>query len=111
MTVTRTDRRLVAAVLLVLGALLVAPLLFGGTMMGGGMWGQWRGTVPGWMVLVGTLSRLVVVVMLVGAAYLLYRAVTDEDADDALEELRRAYARGQLTDEEYERRRDRLREE
>jgi putative membrane protein len=36
--------------------------------------------------------------------YLLYRAVTggESDSDQAMEELRLAYARGDLTDEEYE---------
>lgn len=112
MTATLTDRRLVAAVLLALGALLVLPLLFGGGMMAGGMWGHGGTAAPGWMVLVGTLSRVLVVVVLAGAGYLLYRAVTgDGGSDSALEELRRAYARGELTDEEYDRRRERLQRE
>lgn len=112
MATALTDRRLVAAVLLALGALLVVPLLFGGGMMaGGGMWGRGAPAVPGWMVLLGTLSQVLVVVVLAGAGYLLYRAVTDGGGDSALEELRSAYARGDLSDEEYERRRERLRRE
>ena len=47
---------------------------------------------------------------LVGGAYLLYQAITgsESDSDQALEELRLAYARGELTDEEYEQRREAL---
>lgn len=112
MATTLTDRRLVAAVLLALGVLLVIPLLFGGGMMAGGMWGRGAPAVPGWMVVVGTLSQVLVVVVLAGAGYLLYRSVTDEGGtDSALEELRSAYVRGELTDEEYQHRRERLQRE
>ncbi|MEF8851348.1 MAG: SHOCT domain-containing protein [Haloarculaceae archaeon] len=51
--------------------------------------------------------------MVVGLGYLLYRAVAGTRtgtpaADPAVEELRIAYARGEVDDEEYERRRERL---
>jgi len=112
-------------VVLVLGALLVLPLLtmglwgggmMGGPMMGGGMWGggMWGGeTAPGWMLLAGLLSRLLTLLVLVGVGYLGYRALTGraDGADQAVEELRMAYARGDLTDEEYERRRQTLEED
>lgn len=117
MTTTTTDRRLVAAVLVALGAILVLPVLlmgFGmlgyGSMMGGtggpGMWGFMMGdggTAPGWLLAVGIVSQLLLLAVLVGAGYLLYRAVVGTGGrDHAMEELRVAYARGDLTDEEFE---------
>jgi putative membrane protein len=119
MSTNPTDDQLVTIVLIVLGAVVVLPVLFMGFgMMGfgpmtGGMWGghMWSdGPVPGWMVLVGFLMQLLFLAAIVGAGYLVYRAVTtaDRGADQALEELRLAYARGDLTDEEYEQRKDTL---
>ena len=118
MTTDTDDTRLVTLVLVIVGALLVLPVLFVGFgMMGhgsamGGMWGggMWAdGTVPGWMLAVSALTRLLFLAVLAGGAYLVYRAVADESGSDpALDELRRAYARGDLTDEEYENRRERL---
>ena len=113
------DTRLVTIVLIVIGALVVLPMVFMGFgMMGfgpmmGGMWGHgtWGGgTVPGWMPLVAVLMQLLFVAAIVGGGYLLYRAVTgtDGDGDRALEELRLAYARGEMSDEEYEQRRETL---
>lgn len=121
MTTNTTDRQLVTIVLLVLGALVVLPALFmgfgmmggygpmmGGGMWGGGMWGDGT-TAPGWMFLVGVVGQLLFLAVLVGGGYLLYRAVTrDGDGDPALEELRLAYARGDLSEEEYETRREAL---
>jgi len=113
------DRRLVTIALLILGAVVVLPMLFVGTgmmgsgpMMGGtwgsGMWGD--GTTSGWLFVGAVVMRLLFLVALVGGGYLVYRAVAggQRDADTALEELRRAYARGELTDEEYEKRRETL---
>jgi putative membrane protein len=117
MTTQTTDRRLVTAVLIVLGALLVVPTLFvgfggmmGGPMMGG-MWGSGMGpdgTIPQWAFLVGAVMQFLMLAVLIGAGYLLYRAVTGTtgSSDRALDELRLAYARGELTDEEYETRRE-----
>ncbi|GAA0662923.1 SHOCT domain-containing protein [Natronoarchaeum mannanilyticum] len=112
-----TDSSLVAIVL-ALAALVVLPVIvMGGGMMGfGPMMGAWEhgmwggGTMPIWMLLVGVVMQLLFLAAIVGAVYLLYRAVagSDDDADRALEELRIAYARGELTDEEYEQRRDAL---
>jgi putative membrane protein len=118
MSTTATDRRLVTILLVALGALVVLPLLFmGGGMMGymgpgmmGGMWGgTWGdgGAVPGWLYVVGIVMRLLFLAVVVGAGYLVYRLVVDRtDEDDALAELRLAYARGDLDDDEYERRRE-----
>ncbi len=118
MATETTDRRLVTIVLVVLGALILLPMLFmgfgmmgGGPMMGGwghGMWGD-GGAVPGWLVLVWLGMRLVFLAALIGGAYLVYRALTgSESTDRAMEELRVAYARGDLSDEEYEQRREAL---
>lgn len=118
MTLDRSEKRLVTLVIAVVGVLLVLPpLLMGfvmmvygpvmGGMWGGGMWGD--GTATGWM-LVGTVTRLLFLAAIVGGGYLVYRTVAGNagDSDQALEELRLAYARGELTDEEYEQRRDAL---
>ena len=118
MSTRSTDRRLVTIILVALGVLVVLPLLFmGGGMMGymgpgmmGGMWGGTGGgggAVPGWLYVVGIVMRLLFLVVVVGAGYLVYRVVADgSDGDDALAELRLAYARGDLDDDEYERRRE-----
>jgi len=110
-------------VLVLLGLLLAGPLLFaGGGMMAGGPMGShgpmmgdggmWHGMTDGtagWWFLVGLATRIVVLAAVVGIAYLAYRHVTGADeTDPAVEELRRAYARGDLTDEEYDQRRERL---
>ena len=47
----------------------------------------------------------IALLVLVGIGYLIYRSAS---GDPALDELRLAYARGDLSDEEYEERRDRL---
>jgi len=121
MSTTQTDRRLVTIVLVLLGAILVVPALFAGfgmmgfgPMMGtgpmmGGTWGN-GGTVPGWVFVVGAVMQLLFLALVAGGGYLLYRALTGSsgDGDRALEELRTAYARGELTDEEYETRKQRL---
>lgn len=119
MTAKTTDNQLVTIVLVVLGALVILPIFFMGFGMmgfgpmmgrvwGDGMWGG--GTIPGWMLIVGIVMQLLFLAGIIGAGYLIYRAVTstDDDADPALEELRLAYARGDLTDEEYEQRRETL---
>ena len=106
--------RLVTILLVIIGAFVVFPMFFMGFgMMGfgpmmGGMWGD--GTVPGWMLVVGIVMQLLFLAALVGGGYLIYRAVagSEGDSDRALEELRLAYARGDLTDDEYEQRREAL---
>lgn len=86
-----------------------------GGMMGsyGGMMGGYGGTGLGGSLL-GLVFQLGFVVLLVGGGYLLYRALVSDSgigtmgSDSALEELRLAYARGDISDEEFERRRERL---
>lgn len=72
-----------------------------GTSSGGGMW-MW-------------LPMLLVPLIIVGGiGYLLYRVLHqsgDVVSDPALKELRTAYARGELSDEEFESRRSRLQHE
>ncbi|AUX09513.1 hypothetical protein AArcSl_1887 [Halalkaliarchaeum desulfuricum] len=84
------------------------PLL--GMWGGGHMWDglMWNGAGASWMWLVVWLVPLLI---LLGVGYLLYRAFTrsdSEETDTALEELRIAYARGDLSEEEFEKRRERL---
>lgn len=70
--------------------------------MGGGLSPLW-----------GIGMMLVWLVVLVGIGYLLYRGLVgcvgpSMTADRALEELRMAYARGDLSEEEFEERRAKL---
>ncbi|MDS0301451.1 SHOCT domain-containing protein [Halogeometricum sp. S1BR25-6] len=101
-------------VLLILGAIILLPLLtmgmgFGGMMGYGGIMGQYGGT-GGWWPLVGMLVPLIFLLILLGGGYLVFRRMseTQTSRDPAMEELRTAYARGDLTDEEFEARRERL---
>ncbi|WP_136589857.1 SHOCT domain-containing protein [Salinigranum halophilum] len=75
-----------------------------GTGMAGGTWG-----VGGGFVLTLVLLLLLAAVI-VGVAYLLSTRIRTEDSrdDDALAVLERRYARGEVDDEEFERRRGRL---
>lgn len=112
-----TDTQLSRVALIAVAVLLLVPgvtMLFAWPTMGFGWWmhgpdgaagpGEFDGAAPAWMLgfwLVGLAVAL-------GFGYLVYRAVSNSSRDPALEELRRAYARGELSDEEYERRRERL---
>jgi putative membrane protein len=110
-----SDRTLRLALLLV-ALLVVGPMLFmvafAVPMMG--MWGS------GWMPMheAGWLWPLVMMIgwllLLVGAGYVGYRWLSGGGSlgeDPALRELRLAYARGELSEEEYEERRAKLRRE
>ena len=115
-----TDDSLIRTLLIVIAAILLLPFLMMAIMMpvmglwgGGHMWsgGMWDGTGATWMWLIMSIVPLLVIF---GLGYLLYSALRRQgtaQADPALEELRAAYARGDLTDEEYEKRRDRLNRE
>lgn len=92
-------------VLMMLVMLPMMGLWSGGHMADGGMWGMGTGT---WL---WPLMWLVPFVVVAGLGYLVYRAVkrsADSVSDPAIEELRIAYARGDLTDDEFEERRERL---
>lgn len=107
-------------VLLLVAAVILLPLLtvgLGGGTMGGGMMGGMRGShmwsdggVPGWWLLASLLGRALTLLVVLVVGYLVYRALTESGAgtDAAMDELRLAYARGDIDDEEYERRRQTL---
>lgn len=110
MSTTRTSEGLLRIVVVVLGVLVLLPLLmmvFAVPMM---MWwgsGMMHGVSPLW----GFGMLLVWLVVLVAIGYLVYRLLVGASASEsnpALEELRMAYARGDLTDEEFEERRQNL---
>ncbi|MCU4744526.1 SHOCT domain-containing protein [Natronoglomus mannanivorans] len=115
-----TDDTMVRTLLIVIAAILLLPLLmmalampFMGVWGGGHMWngGAWDGTGATWM---WVLMSIVPLLVILGLGYLLFDAVRrpgTQPRDPALEELRAAYARGDLTDEEFEQRRERLRRE
>ncbi|WP_439028640.1 SHOCT domain-containing protein [Haloarchaeobius sp. DT45] len=116
---TSTARTALGIVTLVLAAVLLVPLLFGG-MLGMGMggsgatwhdhWMGFDGQWSWWWFAASLLGRLLVLAVVLGGGYLLLKSLGggQHRGDSALDELRRAYARGDLTDEEFERRRDRL---
>lgn len=113
-----TENDLLRVVLAVLAVIVLAPVLMMLFMMP--MMGMWGGPlVDGGMMTSGAtwlwaLMWLVPLAVVVGIGYLVYRVVRPASGggtDPAVEELRLAYARGDLTDEEFEERRDRLRRE
>ena len=115
-----TEDSLIRTILIVIAVLLLLPFLMMVLMlplMGlwgwGHMWdgGMWNGAGGTWMWL---LSSLVPLLLILGIGYLLYSAISqsgDRRTDPALEELKLAYARGDLSDEEFEKRRERLERE
>lgn len=117
MTSTET---LLKILLVVVIAVVLLPLVVMLVMMPTmGMWGgeyMWNGgmvdgTGATWM---WGLMWLVPLGLVFGLGYLLYRVLRGSDhgeSDPALGELRAAYARGELSDDEYEKRRERLENE
>lgn len=100
-------------VLVVLAVLVLFPLLmmvFAMPMMG--WW--WDGRMVGDLSPLWGIGMLLVwLVVLVGIGYVLYRGFlggpgAPTGSDPALEELRVAYARGDISDEEFERRHEKL---
>lgn len=98
-------------VVLVLGtasavALGVSPVHAGDMPMDGGQMQGPSGPFLWWMPFVMPVLWLG---LLVGLVYLVYWFINNvASADSAMAELDRAFARGELSDEEYERRRERL---
>lgn len=115
MATTTTTNRLVVLALVALAVLVFLPVLFmGGGMMGyrSGMMGWMYGTTaPGWTLVVGAVGQLLMLALVVGLGYLGYRALSETKADTAMEELRAAYARGDIDDEEFDHRKERLERE
>ncbi|MEM4780596.1 MAG: SHOCT domain-containing protein [Halalkalicoccus sp.] len=110
MSTTTTDS-LVRAVALIVALLVLVPLvmmLFAFPFMGFGHMG-WA--ADGGMGVWGWLMPLLALLVLGVGGYLLYGVLSGSVTDPALEELRSAYARGEIDDEEFETRRERLRSE
>lgn len=132
----RISKRVGVVALLLGGIAVIAPAFFSGTstlggyggyggMMGGygGMMGGYGGmggfgTVGTTGAIFSLVSQLGFLLLLVGGGYLLYRSLRgngDTDyfgtSDTALDELRLAYARGDLSEEEFEMRRKRLQQQ
>ncbi|MFC7213472.1 SHOCT domain-containing protein [Saliphagus sp. GCM10025334] len=107
---TRTLLIVIAAIVLVPVVMMVVMMPMMGLWGWGHMWGGgvWNGTGGTWM---WALMFLVPVLVILGIGYLLYSAIRrsgTRQSDAAFEELRLAYARGDLSDEEFEERRERL---
>lgn len=112
MTQTDTTRTILLVVLAVL-AIPVVMMLVMMPMMGAVGWshmhgGMWDGS-SGWAAMMGLM--VLPLLIIIGIGYLLYQSLGTEGdgrSDEAIEELRRAYARGEISDEEFENRRTRL---
>lgn len=105
----RTILLVIAAVVLV--AVLVPLLMMGFAMpmIGFGPMGTWNGTMgEPWTWLLVWLVPLGMVLVIGYVLYRLLRGSTRRQTDPAIEELRTAYARGDLSSEEFEERRERL---
>ena len=114
-TQSTTDDSILRVVLIALLILIAIPfvmMIVMTPMMGA--WGfghmngwMWDGTGASWAWIV---MWLVMLGILFGGGYLLYRALRNphDTPDRALDELRTAYASGELSDEEFEQRRERL---
>ena len=114
MSSERNGDDLLRIVLIVLAVIVLAPILmmvlavpmFG--MWGGMMGGFGGGTVsPMW----GIGMSLFWLLVLLGVGYLVYKGLVGsgtDTTDPALEELRLTYARGELSEEEFEDRRAKL---
>jgi putative membrane protein len=82
-----------------------------------GMTGWWGdGMMGGFSPFWGIVMMLVWLIVLLGIGYLLYRGLVgglgdSAETDPALEELRLAYARADISEEEFEERRSRLQRE
>lgn len=108
------DNDLVQTFLVIVAIIVLIPFLmmiFAWPMMG--MWGGgvWGGSGATWLWL---LIWLISLLILFWGGYLLYRASSQfggEEPDAALEELRLTYARGKISNEEFEERRKRLQRE
>lgn len=101
-------------VLLVLAAIVLTPVLMMALAVPMfGMWGGMRGGVGGSGVspMWGFGMSLVWLIVLVGVGYVVYRGAVGRGTattEPALEELRLAFARGDITEEEFEARRAKL---
>ena len=114
-TTTTDDGSILRGILIAVLILIAIPFVMMIVMMPMmGAWGvghmsgwMWDGTGASWAWIV---MWIVMLGILLGGGYLLYRALRTPSGtpDPALEELRTAYARGELSDEEFEKRHERL---
>ncbi|WP_049888720.1 SHOCT domain-containing protein [Natronococcus occultus] len=112
-----TDDSLVRTVLILIAVILLLPLfvmILAMPVMGlwgwGHMWdsGMWNGTGAAWMWLLMSIIPIAIVLVVGYLLYRLIRHLATRQSDPALEELRTAYAQGEISDEEFEERRNRL---
>lgn len=111
------DDSFLRVALIVLLVLIALPLLLAIVMMPTmGMFGaghMWEGTDPGgtgWWLSV-TLMMAIPLILLLLIGYVIYRSLADgstSSPDPAIQQLKEAYARGELSDEEFDRRLERL---
>jgi putative membrane protein len=112
MSATDSNDTLARSIIALLAVLVLLPLLSMVVMVpmmgwggGGMMGGRYAGNFSPWWGLGMTLIWLII---LLGIGYALYRPLvrtSPSKTDSALEELRLAYARGELSDDEFETRR------
>lgn len=96
-------------VLVIVAALVLAPMVL--MVVAFPLMGLWGGAMLGGSWVWGLGMMLVWVVVLVGGGYLVYRGLSGGRgirSDPALEELRLAYARGEIDEDEFEERLSRL---
>jgi putative membrane protein len=116
MSTERSSDGLLRAVLIVVAVIVLLPVLMmvaAVPMMGMMGWWWGGGMAGGLSPLWGIAVMLLFLAVVVGVGYLLYRGLvggigTSVASDSALEELRLAYARGDISDEEFEERRAKL---
>lgn len=106
-----TDNSIVETILLVIGVLIAIHLVVMAVMVpmaGIAGWGHMSGGTGGWGIFLWSVIPLLI---LGGGLYILYAnsSAGAKTTDTALEALRTAYARGDLSDEEFEIRRETLR--
>lgn len=114
---TKNSRTWLRVLLIIIALLLLLPffmMVFMMPMMSMMGW-WWGGGGPGSSVVASPLwgigMMLLFLLILIGIGYGLYRAVTRGSYggdDQAVEELRLAYARGEISQEEFEQRREDL---
>ncbi len=101
---------IVVFVLPMLLMVLILPVM--GMWNGPHMFNGWMGSgvAPGVVGLIWFLMTVLFLMIIVGVGFLILRAATSttEEDDPAIQELRKAYARGDLTEEEFETKMERL---